>query len=75
MADPLIEAIAARIPEVVVGAGDDQASLMGPLITAEHRIACSCVQRAAEEGAKVVVDGRASDREHGFFVGCSCSTR
>ena len=61
VADPLIEAIATRIPEVVVGAGDDQASLMGPLITAEHRDRVqSYVQRAAEEGAKVVVDGSTS---------------
>ncbi len=72
VADPLIEAVATRIPDVVVGAGDDHASLMGPLITAEHRDRVqSYVQRAAEEGAKVVVDGSTTDREHGFFVGCS----
>jgi malonate-semialdehyde dehydrogenase (acetylating) / methylmalonate-semialdehyde dehydrogenase len=72
VADPLIEAIAARIPDVVVGAGDDRASLMGPLITAEHRDRVqSYVERAAEEGAKVVVDGSATSLEHGFFVGCS----
>ena len=72
VADPLIEAIATRIPDVVVGAGDDQASLMGPLITAEHRDRVqSYVERAAEEGAKVVVDGSATGLEHGFFVGCS----
>jgi malonate-semialdehyde dehydrogenase (acetylating) / methylmalonate-semialdehyde dehydrogenase len=72
VADPLIEAIASRIPDVVVGAGDDQASLMGPLITAEHRDRVqSYVERAAEEGAKVVVDGSTIGREHGFFVGCS----
>src|SRR5271156_590863 len=71
-ADPLIEAIATRIPDVVVGAGDDQASLMGPLITAEHRDRVqSYVERAAEEGAKVVVDGSTTDQERGFFVGCS----
>jgi malonate-semialdehyde dehydrogenase (acetylating) / methylmalonate-semialdehyde dehydrogenase len=72
IADPLIDAIAARIPDVVVGAGDDQASLMGPLITAEHRDRVqSYVERAAEEGAKVVVDGSTTDLEDGFFVGCS----
>ena len=37
VADPLVEAIAARIPDVVVGPGDDGASMMGPLITREHR--------------------------------------
>jgi malonate-semialdehyde dehydrogenase (acetylating)/methylmalonate-semialdehyde dehydrogenase len=70
--DPLVDAIASRIPDVVVGAGDDQSSLMGPLITAEHRDRVrSYVERAADEGAKVVVDGSNTDRESGFFVGCS----
>ena len=70
--DPLVDAIASRIPDVVVGAGDDDSSLMGPLITAEHRDRVrSYVERAADEGAKVVVDGSSTDRESGFFVGCS----
>jgi malonate-semialdehyde dehydrogenase (acetylating) / methylmalonate-semialdehyde dehydrogenase len=72
VADPLIEAIASRIPTVVVGAGDDAASMMGPLITAEHRDRVrSYVERAADEGAKVVVDGSGTERDGGFFVGCS----
>src|SRR5277367_283614 len=72
VADPLIDAIATRIPDVVVGAGDDQASLMGPLITAEHRDRVqSSVERAAEEGAKVVVNGSTALSGSGFFVGCS----
>ncbi len=71
-ADPLIDAIASRIPDVVVGAGDDQASMMGPLITSEHRDRVqSYVARAADEGAKVVVDGSTTSRGTGFFVGCS----
>jgi malonate-semialdehyde dehydrogenase (acetylating) / methylmalonate-semialdehyde dehydrogenase len=72
VADPLIDAIAGRIPDVVVGAGDDQSSMMGPLITAEHRDRVrSYVERAADEGAKVVVDGARTTPEEGFFVGCS----
>ena len=71
-ADPLVDAIARRIPDVVVGAGDDNASMMGPLITAEHRDRVqSYVERAADEGAKVVVDGSATLPGRGFFVGCS----
>ena len=71
-ADPLVDAIANRIPDVVIGAGEDQASMMGPLITAEHRDRVrSYVERAADEGAKVVVDGSRTDQESGFFVGCS----
>jgi malonate-semialdehyde dehydrogenase (acetylating)/methylmalonate-semialdehyde dehydrogenase len=70
--DPLVDAIAGRIPDVVVGAGDDDTALMGPLITSEHRDRVrSYVERAADEGAKVVVDGLSMDREGGFFVGCS----
>ena len=46
--------------------------MMGPLITAEHRDRVrSYVERAADEGAKVVVDGSGTDRDSGFFVGCS----
>ena len=73
VADPLVDAIAARIPDVVVGPGDDPASMMGPLITAEHRDRVrSYVERAADEGATVVVDGSGRRaRGDGFFVGCS----
>jgi len=76
VADPLVEAIAARIPEVVVGPGDDAASMMGPLITREHRDRVqSYLARASEEGAAVVVDGSPATahegRRDGFFLGCS----
>jgi malonate-semialdehyde dehydrogenase (acetylating)/methylmalonate-semialdehyde dehydrogenase len=72
VADPLIEAITSRIPDVVVGAGDDDASMMGPLITSEHRDRVqSYVESAADEGAKVVVDGSTTSQGSGFFVGCS----
>ncbi len=58
IADELVAAIAARIPQVTVGPGDQPASMMGPLITADHRERVrSYIARAAEEGADVVVDG------------------
>jgi malonate-semialdehyde dehydrogenase (acetylating)/methylmalonate-semialdehyde dehydrogenase len=70
--DPLVDAIAARIPGVVVGPGDESASMMGPLITSEHRDRIrSYIERATEEGARVVVDGSAATTDKGFFVGCS----
>ena len=70
-ADPLVDAIAARIPSVVVGPGVEPESQMGPLITGEHRERVrSYVDGAAAEGARVVVDGRI-DRTEGFFLGCS----
>jgi len=72
VADPLVDAIATRIPDVVVGSGDDAASMMGPLITAEHRDRVrSYVDRAPDEGATVVVDGTTAVGGDGFFVGCS----
>jgi malonate-semialdehyde dehydrogenase (acetylating)/methylmalonate-semialdehyde dehydrogenase len=76
IADDLVSAIAARIPDVVVGPGDQPDSMMGPLITREHRDRVSgYVERAGGEGARVVVDGtRALDRD-GFFIGCSLLDR
>ncbi len=72
VADRLVDAIGARIPEVVVGPGDDPASMMGPLITREHRERVrSYVQGAAGEGARVVVDGSDVDLGEGFYLGCS----
>ena len=72
VADPLVEAIAARIPEVVVGPGDDATSMMGPLITREHRDRVRAyVEGAAGEGARVVADGRTSAPGDGFFFGCA----
>lgn len=69
-ADPLIDAVKERIPSLVVGDGTDEASQMGPLITREHRDrVASYVERAAAEGARVVVDGREQQFEsEGFFL-------
>jgi malonate-semialdehyde dehydrogenase (acetylating)/methylmalonate-semialdehyde dehydrogenase len=69
-ADPLIDAIKARIPRIKVGAGDAPGVEMGPLITREHRDrVASFIENAPAEGATVLVDGRetAPDGE-GFFV-------
>jgi malonate-semialdehyde dehydrogenase (acetylating)/methylmalonate-semialdehyde dehydrogenase len=76
VADPLVEAIAARLGALRVGPGDDPASQMGPLISAAHRDAVAgYVGRAAAEGASVVIDGRCLDLEgpaaNGFFLGAS----
>jgi malonate-semialdehyde dehydrogenase (acetylating)/methylmalonate-semialdehyde dehydrogenase len=73
VADSLVDAIASRIPNVRVGAGDDPSSEMGPLVTREHRDkVASYVAGATDDGAAVVVDGRPSTPEgDGFFLGCS----
>ncbi|MGH9091524.1 MAG: CoA-acylating methylmalonate-semialdehyde dehydrogenase [Acidimicrobiales bacterium] len=72
VADPLVEAVAGRIPGVVVGAGSHEGSMMGPLITAAHRDrVLGFVRGAAAEGARVVVDGSATAPGDGFFLGCT----
>jgi malonate-semialdehyde dehydrogenase (acetylating)/methylmalonate-semialdehyde dehydrogenase len=73
VADPLVDAIAARIPKLVVGDGTEPGTEMGPLITAEHRDrVASYVESAARDGARVVADGReASVPGSGFFLGAT----
>jgi malonate-semialdehyde dehydrogenase (acetylating)/methylmalonate-semialdehyde dehydrogenase len=69
VADPLIDAIKTRIPKVKVGNGMEPDSEMGPLVTREHRDkVASYVERAPDEGATVVVDGREGAPSDGFFL-------
>ena len=77
VADPLVNAIASRIPKVKVGPGDDPSSEMGPLVTADHRErVAGYLERAAPEGAQVVVDGRRDSFEgDGYYLGCSLVDR
>jgi malonate-semialdehyde dehydrogenase (acetylating)/methylmalonate-semialdehyde dehydrogenase len=69
--DPLVDAIAARLPKLSVGDGAAPGTDMGPLITAEHRDrVASYVGAGSEAGARVVVDGREADvPSQGFFLG------
>ena len=75
VADPLVDAIVARLPQVTIGDGLDPESEMGPLVTREHRDrVAGYIASAAEQGATIVEDGR----EHGlyrdadgFFLGVS----
>jgi malonate-semialdehyde dehydrogenase (acetylating)/methylmalonate-semialdehyde dehydrogenase len=71
--DDLVTAIKERIPKVKVGNGLDPGSEMGPLVTREHRDkVASYIERGADEGATVVVDGRDSAPEgNGFWLGVS----
>ena len=59
VADPLVEAIKARLPKVKVGPGSDPTAEMGPLVTKQHRDkVASYLDSSAEQGATVVADGR-----------------
>ena len=74
VADPLVSAISARLPRIKVGPGSDASSEMGPLITREHRDrVAGYLDSGAEQGARVVVDGRkdAAFEGSGFFLGAS----
>jgi malonate-semialdehyde dehydrogenase (acetylating) / methylmalonate-semialdehyde dehydrogenase len=71
--DRLVDAIAARLPKLRIGAGTDPDAEMGPLITREHRDrVASYVDAGSAAGATVVVDGRDADLPaDGFFLGVS----
>ncbi len=73
VADPLVDAIAARIPKLIVGDGTEPGTEMGPLITAEHRDrVAGYVESAVGDGARVVADGReAPVPGNGFFLGAT----
>jgi len=69
IADTLIDKIKTRIPNIKVGPGTDPSAEMGPLITREHRDkVAGYVKNAANEGAKVVVDGTDKAKDAGFFL-------
>ncbi|MET0417498.1 MAG: CoA-acylating methylmalonate-semialdehyde dehydrogenase, partial [Actinoplanes sp.] len=71
IADPLVEAIAARLPKLKIGAGTDPESQMGPLISAQHREkVAGYIANGASAGATVIADGRDADLPgEGYFLG------
>ncbi|HEX7097024.1 MAG TPA: CoA-acylating methylmalonate-semialdehyde dehydrogenase, partial [Acidimicrobiales bacterium] len=75
VADALVEAIAARLPQLRIGPGSEPESQMGPLITAEHRDrVAGYIESGEGAGATVVVDGRARAAklpEAGYFLGAT----
>jgi malonate-semialdehyde dehydrogenase (acetylating)/methylmalonate-semialdehyde dehydrogenase len=72
-ADALVERLGARVRELRVGPGTATGVEMGPLVTGEHYAKVrSYVDRGVDEGAQLVVDGRAvrgDDWGRGFFLG------
>ena len=73
VADPLVDAIKERLPNVKVGDGLQPDSEMGPLVTREHRDkVASYIENGAGQGATIVADGRDSaPAGDGFFLGVS----
>ena len=70
-ADALVVSLAERLKGLTVGDGRDASSQLGPLITGEHRDRVrGYVDLGVEEGAELMVDGRAQlQNEEGFFLG------
>ena len=71
--DPLMDILARKAADVVVGPGRDPKSEMGPVVTAaaKERIE-GLIGTGEQQGAKVLVDGRGlkvPGHEDGFFVG------
>jgi len=79
VADPLVNAISARLPKIKVGPGTDPQAEMGPLITREHRDkVASYLDSGPAQGAELVVDGRQHELYRdgkGFFLGVSLLDR
>jgi malonate-semialdehyde dehydrogenase (acetylating)/methylmalonate-semialdehyde dehydrogenase len=73
VADPLVEAIKQRLPNVKVGDGMQPDSEMGPLVTREHRDkVASYIASGSDQGATIVADGRdTAPGGDGFFLGVS----
>jgi malonate-semialdehyde dehydrogenase (acetylating)/methylmalonate-semialdehyde dehydrogenase len=72
-ADPLVKLLEKKAKAIKVGAGDAEGVDMGPLVTGQHRDkVAGYVEAGLKEGAKLVVDGRASSLpKEGFFLGTS----
>ncbi|MCI0344427.1 MAG: CoA-acylating methylmalonate-semialdehyde dehydrogenase [Chloroflexi bacterium] len=79
VADPLVAAIAKRLPKIKVGPGTDPEAEMGPLVTKQHRDkVASYLDSAPAQGASVVADGRTHplyEGSNGFFLGASLIDR
>ncbi len=73
IADPLVDAISARIAKLTIGDGADPDSEMGPLVTKEARDrVAGYIETGGKEGATVVVDGREQSFDgDGYFLGVS----
>jgi malonate-semialdehyde dehydrogenase (acetylating)/methylmalonate-semialdehyde dehydrogenase len=70
-AEPLLQLLVEKVNEMRVGDGREEGVGMGPLVTREHRDrVAGYIHKGVEEGAKPLLDGRASTpKGDGFFLG------
>lgn len=75
IADRMVVALQEAMGKLKLGVHSDAENDFGPLITAEHKAkVVGHIQSAAQQGAKVLVDGSAAapaGYENGFFVGAT----
>lgn len=75
IADKMIAALQQAMGKLKVGVHSDKSNDFGPVITAEHKAkVVGHIRSAAEQGAKVLVDGSTAapaGYENGFFVGAT----
>lgn len=75
VADALVEKLAPKIEALKIGPSTDKDAELGPLVTKEHLAKVKgYVDQGENEGAKIVVDGRAYRQgsqgyENGYFMG------
>jgi malonate-semialdehyde dehydrogenase (acetylating)/methylmalonate-semialdehyde dehydrogenase len=70
IADPLIDALRARVSSLKIGPGNQPGSELTPVIRDSHRDRIrSAIDQGEREGAAVILDGRAAPCEEGFFLG------
>jgi malonate-semialdehyde dehydrogenase (acetylating)/methylmalonate-semialdehyde dehydrogenase len=75
-ADPLVKLLKQKAGKIVVGPGDKDGVEMGPLITREHREkVLGFVEKGISEKATMVLDGRKSGMQEGFFLGATLFDR
>ncbi|MEU4235410.1 CoA-acylating methylmalonate-semialdehyde dehydrogenase [Nonomuraea sp. NPDC026600] len=71
VADPLLEALAARSRRIIVGDGENTTSQMGPLISGEHlQRVTELIGTGTPDGATLIMDGRTLSHDTGgHFLG------
>ena len=73
VADKLVALLAKMMGELKIGPAYDKTSQLGPVVNADHRkFVTDWIQKGIEEGAKLVVDGRAAKvtgYDKGFYIG------
>jgi len=69
-AGPLVKLLEQKAKKIVVGPGDRDGVEMGPLVSREHRDkVLGFVEKGISEKATMVLDGRKSGIQEGYFLG------